>query len=215
MGYPILRTSQKPWASQQLWALAERQHGVVSRRQLLDLGLSAKSIKHRIAVGCLHPIWRGVYAIGRPQLTLRGRWMAAILSCGRDAVLSHGSAAAHWEILPARGKEVEVTVPAERRIARPGIVICRRTTLSAADVTRHHSIPVTTPVCTLVDLATRLERGGLEAAINQADKRDLTDPDTLRSALDELARRPGARAHAILAGVVRRLRAGPARLRAG
>jgi hypothetical protein len=125
MGYPILRTSPKPWASQQLWAFAEQQHGVVARRQLLDLGLSAKSIKHRIAAGCLHPIWRGVYAIGRPQLTLRGRWMAAVLSCGRDAVLSHGSAAAHWEILPARSKEVEVTVPVERRISRPGQVRAR------------------------------------------------------------------------------------------
>ena len=55
----------------------------------------------------------------------------------------------------------------------------------------HHGIPVTSPVCTLVDLATRLNRPQLEAAISEANKRDLTDPESLRSALGRLAGRPG------------------------
>jgi hypothetical protein len=74
--------------------LAERQHGVVTRRQLLALGFSSDAIQHRIATGRLHAVWRGVYAIGRPHLTLHGRWMAAVLSSGPDAALSHDSAAA-------------------------------------------------------------------------------------------------------------------------
>src|SRR3990172_7085625 len=81
-----------------LWSVAERQHGVVTRAQLLDLGLHPQAIKHRIATGRLHRLWRGVYAVGRPQVTRHGGWMAAVLGCGPDAVLSHGSAAALWEI---------------------------------------------------------------------------------------------------------------------
>jgi hypothetical protein len=77
---------------------------------------------------------------------------------------------------------------------RCGIIVHRRTTLAARDVTLRHAITVTTPICTLVDLATRLDRDQLEAAINEVDNRNLADPEALRSALDELTRRPGVRA---------------------
>lgn len=188
MGYPILQPSHSG-----LWALAKRQHGVVARYQLLELGFHSQSIKHRIAKGRLHPVWRGVYAVGRPQLTLHGRWMAAALSCGPKAVLSHESAAALWEIRPAKGDVIELSVPGSVARRRPGIMVHRRPTLVTGDVMLRHAIPVTTPICTLIDIATRLEQGQLEAVINEADKRDLVDPDDLRSALGELTPRPGMR----------------------
>jgi very-short-patch-repair endonuclease len=185
MGYQIDQS-----APGGVWALAEQQHGVVSRRQLLELGLSGQSIKHRVAKGRLHPVWRGVYAVGRPQLTLHGRWMAAVLSCGPEAALSHEAGGALWEIRSARPGDVEVSVPVGQPHRRPGIVVHRRATLSG-QVTECHGIPVTTLPCTLVDLATRLDRDQLEAAINEADKRHLIDPDRLRVAIEELPRRPG------------------------
>src|SRR5919197_3640773 len=95
---------------QQVWALAKRQHGVVTRAQLLELGFSGQSIKHRVANGRLHPVWRGVYAVGRPQLTRHGRWMAAVLSCGPGAALSHGDAGALFEIRPPSRRPIEVSV---------------------------------------------------------------------------------------------------------
>jgi very-short-patch-repair endonuclease len=171
--------------------LVDRQHGVVVRGQLLELGFSAKAIEHRIARGRLHPLWRGVYAVGRPELTQRGRWMAAVLACAPDGVLSHESAAALWEIRSPRGDEIEVSVPNRAVHRRSGIVVHRRATLGAMEVARRDGIPVTSPICTLVDIAARLGRSQLEAAINEADKRDLTSPQELRSALDQLPRRPG------------------------
>lgn len=186
--------SLQPSHSGGLWALADQQHGAVTRRQLLELGLSAKAIEHRIAKGRLHPILRGVYAVGRPNLTREGHWAAAVLSCGAEAVLSHESAAALWGMRPAADVDVHISVPGRVARHRPGVVVHRRTALAAGDVTRRQGIPVTTPICTLVDLATRVGRDQLEAAINEADKRDLTDPQRLRSALDELPRRPGIRA---------------------
>src|SRR6201994_1875259 len=82
------------------WVLARKQHGVVTRKQLMALGLTSRGIEHRIARGRLHPIGRGIYAVGRPELTRQGRWMATVLACGGagKASLSHSSAAALFGI---------------------------------------------------------------------------------------------------------------------
>jgi very-short-patch-repair endonuclease len=189
MGYQIDQRLAK-----RLWALSRRQHGVVARGQLLELGFNAQAIKHRVANGRLHPVGRGVYAVGRPELTQHGRWMAAVLSCGGHSALSHGSAAASWGMLPARREQIAVTVPGRFRRRRPGIVVHRRCSFNARDVTVRHGIPTTTPICTLIDLAPFLERDQLEAAVNEADKLDLANPEQLRSSIEGLARRPGLRA---------------------
>jgi very-short-patch-repair endonuclease len=186
MGRQMLQPSRAA-----VWELARRQHGVVSRAQLLALGYSRHAVHHRITIGRLHPVWRGVYAVGRPDLTKHGRWMAAVLSCGDDAVLSHTSAAALWQIGIERNERIEVSVAALVFRRPPGIVVHRRKSLASEQVTIHQDIPVTGPVCTLIDIALRLSRGNLEAAINEADKRGLTDPDELRLAVDSLPRRPG------------------------
>lgn len=166
----------------------------MARQQLLELGHSAKWIEHRIVAGRLHRIHNGVYAVGRPAITQPGRWMAAVLACGPGAVLSHDSAAGLWLIRAATSDQIHVSLHAGfSRRPRPGIVLHRRPTLSERDVTRRDGIPVTTPICTLIDLATMLDREPLEAAINKADKLHLADPEELRSALSVHARRPGVR----------------------
>lgn len=182
---------QRRQSPARVWRLAESQHGVVTRAQLLELGLSPDAIKHRITNTRLHPVGRGVYAVGRPRLRRLGRWIAAVLSCGSDAVLSHRSAGALWEIAVEHPSRIEVSVPARVRRARPGIVVHRRTVLAADATTRHHGRPVTTPIFTLIDLAASLGSGSLERAINEADKRGLTDPESLRAALGAQPGRPG------------------------
>jgi very-short-patch-repair endonuclease/predicted transcriptional regulator of viral defense system len=175
----------------ELWALAKRQHGVVAHRQLLTLGFSTHAIKHRMARGRLHPIRRGVYAVGRPELTRLGEWMAAVLSCGPEAVLSHESAAALWRIRSDRTGTVDISVPANVDRRHRDIRIHRRANLSTFETALHRGIPVTSPVSTLVDLAVGLPPDQLEAAVNAADKNGLIDPETLRVALQALPRRPG------------------------
>jgi very-short-patch-repair endonuclease len=178
-------------AHRALWALVRRQHGVIARWQLLESGLSEEAIKHRIERGRLRPVFRGVYSVGRPDVSRLGRWMAATLACGPDAALSHYSAAALLGIRHYRPQEaLEVSVPKGNSARTAGVVVHRRTTL---DLTRHHHIPVTTAISTLIDLAARLPRDDLEAAINEADKRDLVDVETLRDALDMTEPRPGVR----------------------
>jgi very-short-patch-repair endonuclease len=177
-----------------VWALARRQHGVVTRWQLLELGFSDEAIDHRIRRGRLHRVHDGVYAVGRPELTRDGHWMAAVLACGPGAALSHSSAAALWSIRDSEGDQIEISVPANRAPRPRGIRVLRRATLIAKDVTRHRGIPVTTPVCTLIDLATRLTRNRLERAVDEADKLDLIDPERLRRELDGRPKRRGVKA---------------------
>jgi very-short-patch-repair endonuclease len=93
-----------------------------------------------------------------------------------------------------RAGYVEVSIPMHLARCPAGIVVHRRATLAGEDLTRHEGIPVTTPILTLIDLAAHLSQDQLEAAVNEADKRDLTNPEKLRSALNENPRRPGIRA---------------------
>lgn len=171
------------------WRLVKNQHGAIARRQLLELGMSASAVKVRIANGRLHPVFRGVYAVGRPELSREGRWMASVLACGPNAVLSHVSAGALWGIVTAHGP-VHVSVPPNERHERRGIVVHRRQ-LVESDVVRQMSIPVVAVVPTLVDLAATLSRDVLEAAISEADKRDLVDPEALRLGLEAYRGRAG------------------------
>ena len=173
------------------WHLVESQHGVVARRQLLGLGFSTKAIEHRLASGRLRSLWPGVYAVGRPQVDRRGWWMAAVLRSGHQAVLSHQTAAMLWRMLRALEGPIQVSVPLGRVRRQPGIVAHRRARLDESDVTCKDGIPVTTPICTLVDLSTCLSKRELEAAVNEADKLGLVDPERLRRALDEIPPRPG------------------------
>jgi uncharacterized protein DUF559/putative AbiEi antitoxin of type IV toxin-antitoxin system/transcriptional regulator with AbiEi antitoxin domain of type IV toxin-antitoxin system len=178
-------------AQSSVWETAQGQHGVISRRQLLELGLSPKAIRHRLERGRLHALLPGVYSVGRPGVTRHGRWIAAVLSCGPTAALSHQSAAALWEVKDSERGRIEVSISARTTRRRPGLVVHRRAEEVLASVTRRDGIPVTTPVRTLVDLATRLRPSELEAAVNEADKLDLVHPDSLRASLDRLPTGPG------------------------
>lgn len=173
------------------WRLAGEQHGMVARRQLLALGFGKRSIEHRITQRRLHPVARGIYAVGWPQLTRDRRWMAAVLACGPDAVLSHRSAATLWGIVGDGGADIDVSVRRRCALRRPGLRVRSRPSLREADITTRNWIPVTTPVQTMVDLATQLGPLDLERAINDADKRDVIHVGTLRAVLDGYGGIPG------------------------
>jgi very-short-patch-repair endonuclease len=178
--------------SRSIWALVRRQHGVISRRQLVAHGLTEKAIDHRRRTGRLHDLHRGVFAVGRSEVGQFGRWMAAVLACGDGALLSHSSAAALWKI-GKEGGQVEVSVPAPRTARRVGVIAHRRREIHKGDRSTHDGIPVTSPLKTLLDMAVSLTSSRLEAAINEADRRDLIDAGSVHELL-EGRREPGVRA---------------------
>lgn len=178
-------------AQARAWELARSQHWVVTRRQLLALGFTAEAIQHRIEKGRLHPLHSGVYAVGRGEVTEFGRWLAAVLACGRGAVLSHESAAALWGIRPSTGRLVEVSVPSPRAPRPRAIRVHRRVTLREVDTATREGIPVTSPICTIIDVAPRLTRTQLERAVNEADRLGLVDPERLSRGVEMCAGRRG------------------------
>jgi very-short-patch-repair endonuclease len=162
-----------------VWELAREQHGVVTRRQLLELGFSEKAIRHRARKGRLHRVWPDVFAVGRPEVTQEGDWMAAVLTCGEGAALSHDSAAALWGIRDQLRGPLHVSVPSPRDPRRRGLRVHRR---EAIEATTHRRISVTSPSQTVLDLAPSLNEVQLERLINEADKLGLVHPDALRQA---------------------------------
>jgi len=149
---------------------AALQHGVISLTQLHDAGLSDTAISKRCRSGRLHRLHRGVYAVGHTAPSNERRWMAAVLTLGDGAVLSHRSAAALWELLPSTDGPVDISLPSRSgRRRRQGIRIHRPESLRPQETTRRNGIPVTSPARTLADLRYVVSEGALRRAIRQAD----------------------------------------------
>ncbi len=185
-----MRALSSEQRSRAAWTLARRQHGVLAHSDLVGLGFSPKAIRHRVRSGRLHPIFRGVYAVGRRDLSREGRWTAAVRACGPGAALSHRSAAALWRFGTEHEDYIDVSVRRNSEARIRGVRCHRRPTLPVGAVITHRNIPVTEPVQTFLDLVPMTGPRDLERAINEADKHDVIDPDALRKALDA---RPGAR----------------------
>jgi len=170
--------------------LAARQHGVVARRQLAELGVSETVMRDRLRRGLLVPLHRGVYAVGHRRLRREGFWLAAVLAMGPDAALSHRDAAALHELRPANRERVELTTAADRRGTRQ-IAVYPRRRLDPLDVTVVNAIPVTSVARTLVDLAEVLPAARLGLVVSEAERRGVFDLNAVEAALARTRNRPG------------------------
>ncbi|MFT3865309.1 MAG: DUF559 domain-containing protein [Solirubrobacterales bacterium] len=179
--------------------LAGRQHGVVGRWQLQEIGLTEKMIKTRIAHGGLHRVHRGVYAVGHRALTVESRWMAAVLAHGPLAVLSHRSAGQLWGLYPRSRIAPEVTVPGSKKTKR--WIAAHRGTLLGDEVVRVRGIPVTSVPRTMFDLAGMLKEREVERAWNEMEVRGYRDRLSVPHLLE---RHPGRKGSLVLARLAER-----------
>lgn len=141
-------------ADEKVARLATIQQGVVARRQLLLLALTRHQVQDRIDSGRFHPIHPGVYAIGHRKLTLKGYWMAAVLACGPDALLSHRFALAVWEVQTAESGLIHVTLPWGLQKPGPkGVRVHLARGLLDIDVAVVDGIPVTSLARSVLDHA--------------------------------------------------------------
>jgi very-short-patch-repair endonuclease len=159
--------------------LAVRQHGAVALRQLIALGLSRQAVAKRVAAGRLHPVYRGVYAVGHRRLTRNGRFMAAVLACGDGALLSHLSAAELYGFRRS-GTTIHITSPTRSRHGVPGIRLHQPRQLAPEHRTTIDGIPVTTVPRLLADLAATLDHHDLKRVWQEAQRRQLLDVKAIR-----------------------------------
>jgi Transcriptional regulator, AbiEi antitoxin len=187
---------------QKIARIASSQHGVVTRANLVNAGITLEEIRHRLGAGSLLREHRGVYRVGHRAPSTEARYLAAVRACGRGAVLS-GRAAAHLlGLLRGAPPPPEVTAPTERRVE--GVVTHRCRRLDRRDTTLFRAIPITTVPKTLVDLAAVLSADGLARAVHEASIKHRTTPEQVEDALGRRPNSAGApRLRSVLRGDVR------------
>ncbi len=186
--------------SQTVAALAARQHGRVTYRQLAALGVSRRVVERLVTQGWLHRLHRGVYAVGHPASSRLGRWMAATLAT--DGVLSHRAAGELWGILPA-GQPIEVTLLRVSGRVDPDGVHVHRGRLTVGESTEREGVPVTTLVRTVLDLAAVLPVPELGRAFEEVHVRHGLRPvDVAAAAAVRHGHRGVGRLRTILAAAV-------------
>src|SRR5437763_2251657 len=153
--------------------LAEGQHGVFSTWQLLNRGITGRTVESRRAGGLLVPLYQGVYALAHMRLTREGQSMAAVLACGPGAVLSHLSAAQLWGMCGSNGPiEVLRQSGGFHPKGHRGVKLHQTRRLESYEVTVERGIPIAVMERVLLDLAGRTDTKRLERMLVQAYKRD-------------------------------------------
>jgi hypothetical protein len=175
-------------------AIASRQHGVVTRQELLAAALSASAIDRLIRAAYLFRVYPGVYRVGHRAASVEATYLAAVKACGPGAVLTGFAAAYLYGLVRGEPPKPSVATPKDRRIR--GIAITRA--LRAGTVLR--GIPIATVPEILVDLAAELDLEDLARACHEAGVRYRTTP---RHVDATLARRPNASGAANLRAVMR------------
>ncbi len=159
--------------------MARRQHGVVSAGQLVRIGFPKATISGAVREGRLHPIYRGVYAVGHEALSWEGRCLAAVLA-NEPAVASHRTAAWIWGLLRSRPGTFHLIAPTRRH--RKELVVVHFARLEAEDWTTVDGIPVTSPARTVLDLAAHESP---ERLLRRAEERGLLDRRRFEALLED------------------------------
>jgi very-short-patch-repair endonuclease len=148
--------------------IARDQEGMVARAQLERAGFNRWAIDRALRSGRLHHIHKGVYSTQAPELATQDALLiAALLAAGDGAVLSHGTAAWRWQIIPAPPSKIELAVPRDRRAPR-GLRLFR-SQFRPGDLILDARFPSTSVPRTLLDLATRYEHRALLKALAEAE----------------------------------------------
>jgi predicted transcriptional regulator of viral defense system len=182
---------QHPGVELEIGRVVGRQSGVVSLEQLQGLGLTRGTIHQREGAGRLHRIHQRVYSVTPEVMTERGGFMAAVLACGPEAVLSHRSAAYLWGLVETWERPIDVTAPNRRGRSPEGVAAHRDGSLQPIDKAILHGIPCTTVSRTLLDFAAVRPEWEVRKAVAQAEILRVLDKPKLRVLLKRSRRRRG------------------------
>src|SRR5690348_11808271 len=154
------------WPDRRIGQIAAKQKSLITRDQLLALGVGRDMIDRALVRGRLHSRHRSIYSMVPfavlPPLAIE---LAAVLACGDAALLSHHSAAAVWGFRASFNGDVHVTVVGgDCGRTRAGIHVHRVNELDPRDVRRYQNIPITSPARALLEIAPDLTDRQLERA---------------------------------------------------
>jgi very-short-patch-repair endonuclease len=174
-----------------LAALGGAQHGVVGLWQLLGEGISRDEVRWRAKIGRLHPLHRGVYAVGHTNVSGKGRVMAAVLAYGPRALASHRTCGWIWNVLSDQRARIDVTIIGRSRSSRPGITLHRPRRLADEDRTTRDGIPCTSVARMLLDVAATEPLRLLRRAFEEAERQRVLDMRDVERVLASTSRHRG------------------------
>lgn len=166
--------------------LTGRQHGVISRAQALQAGMTRRSIDGRLVFGQWQRMLPGVYRMSTAPDSWMQRLMAAWLWAGEGAVVSHTSAAVLLELEGIKPGKIEITTLRRLRAPAPWITVHFTCKLPACDLAARSGVKVTEVSRTLFDLGAVLDEEAVEIALEDALRRGLTSLPRLRWRLEQL-----------------------------
>jgi very-short-patch-repair endonuclease len=144
-----------------------------------------------IRAGLLHPLHRGVYAVGHTALAPFAREQAALLACGEGSVISGRSALYVWGIVPTAPAEVDVTVAGRHCRKQQGIRLHLVRSVTKRDIRIRQGLPVVFPARALIEFAVAADRDELGDAVAEARNFRLVRDGELEAATRAGKRRRG------------------------
>ncbi len=186
-------------------AVAERQHGLIARRQAIALGLTHSAIAHRVRQGAWVVARRSVYLVRGSPRSWPQSVLSAVLAAGEAVWASHTTAARLWRLPIEPRDAIELTTVLERRVRLPGVIVHRSGVWDERDVTVMGVIPVTSAARTLADLSTHLGVDGLARALDDGLRRGAVRLSAMHAVAMRFGIAPGRSPsvmHAVLAARV-------------
>lgn len=176
--------------SAQLWLvdrrcsqIAGRQFGVITRKQALGAGLTARQIERLLQNGKWVRLLPSTYTLAAASRSLQQRAVAATGWAGPGAAVSHETSCALRRLADARSSPVEVSCTRNRRSEE--IVVHLVRPWGPGEVELTHGIPVTSMDRTLVDMADRELAPRVQELLDEAFRRSLTTVARLDSYIRE------------------------------
>jgi hypothetical protein len=182
------RSGAKPPVDVAVAHLTARQHGLVTRAQALELGMSEAGIGRRVRSGEWVRVYENVFRLAAAPVTADQSLLAACLRREGMVWVSHRSAAAFWRLDGFESDAIEVTTVAGLRTCK-AVTVHRVPEMPRPDVAFVRRIPVTTVHRTLLDLGAVVDPDAVELALECALRRRITSLDRLRRRLDALGTR--------------------------
>ena len=159
----VMRTvgSVRRAAHERMAIISARQHGVFSRAQAIDAGLTRHMIAARVRSGLWKRAYPGVFTVVGSPATWHQKVMSAVLAAGPGAVASHLTAAALYRMHGVKRGRIEITIPRDSRLTLHRVIVHRSLVLSDEDRTTIDGIPTTSAARTLADCSGVLSLGQL------------------------------------------------------
>jgi hypothetical protein len=176
--------------------VAALQHGNFTRSQAHSSGLSNRQLAHRVRAGRLRQSHPSVFTTGGAPSTFRQEQMAACLAID-GAVAGLEAAAILGGFEPSPSERIAVLVPHGRTNRLTGVHVHRTCHLPSRHITVVDSIPTTTTVRTIIDLAGVYRRNRMVETLDWALTARRLDMPLLIDEFNEMAR-SGRRGAALL-----------------